>query len=221
MYTSSAILTTQNPLLTYLQQNASATTNAHIVTIDTPMSEATVETINSMSFPRIFANAIVLPTGAVFITGGQEYGIPFSDNGSQLQPEIWDPVSTNFTPVAPLSIPRNYHSIGLLLPDATVLSAGGGLCGACATNHYDGQIYSPGYLFDADGTRAIRPVIESAPAQVGVGESLSATTDSPVDSWALLRLGATTRMFLSPALLITIYKTSKTLPLPIPSHPQC
>ena len=196
MYTSLAPLSPQNPSLTYLQQNASATTNAHIVTIGDPMSEATVQTVSSMSYPRIFANAVVLPNGAVLISGGQSYGVPFSDNGSQLQPELWDPVTNNFTIVASLSIPRNYHSTGLLLPDATVLSAGGGLCGACATNHYDGQIYSPGYLFNPDGTRAIRPVIESAPAQVSVGGTLTATTDSPVTAWALLRLGATTRGFL-------------------------
>ena len=146
-----------------------------------------------MSFPRIFANGVVLPTGAVLIIGGQSFGIPFSDNGSSLQPELWDPVTTTFTPVAPLSIPRNYHSIGILLPDATVLSAGGGLCGACAGNHFDGQIYSPAYLFTASGARAIRPVIESANATVGVGGTLVATTDSIITSWALLRLDATTR----------------------------
>lgn len=157
------------------------------------MSAAAVQTISPMSYPRIFANAVVLPTGAVFISGGQNYGIPFSDNGSQLQPEMWDPVSTTFTKLAPQAIPRNYHSIGLLLPDATILSAGGGLCGACATNHYDGQIYSPSYLFTPNGSRATRPVIESAPAQVSVGGTLTATTNAPVTAWAMLRLGATTR----------------------------
>lgn len=173
-------------------QSANATTNAHIITIGTPMTAPTVQTINSMSFPRIFANGVVLPTGAVLIIGGQSFGIPFSDNGSALQPELWDPVSTTFTPVAPLSIPRNYHSIAILLPDATVLSAGGGLCGACAGNHFDGQIYSPAYLFNASGARATRPVIESANTTVGVGGTLTATTDSAVTSWALLRLDATT-----------------------------
>lgn len=177
------------------QQNASSTTNAHIITIDDALSAPTVETINPMSFPRIFANGVVLPTGHVLITGGQDFGAPFSDNGSALPAELWDPVTEAFTPVAPISIPRNYHSIGLLLPDATVLNAGGGLCGACAGNHYDGQIYSPGYLFDEDGDRAVRPVIESADAVVAVGGNLTATTDSPVDAWALLRLGSTTRRF--------------------------
>ena len=75
-----------------------------------------------------------------------------------------------------------------------MLSAGGGLCGACATNHFDGQVYRPSYLFNANGSRAVRPVIESvAPAQVSVGGVLTAVvTNSPVSAWAMLRLGATT-----------------------------
>lgn len=52
-------------LLTHLQQGANATTNAHIITIGTAMFPATVQTISSMSYPRIFANAVVLPNGAV------------------------------------------------------------------------------------------------------------------------------------------------------------
>ena len=174
---------------------ANATTNAHVITIGDPMTDPTVDTVNPMTYPRIFANAVVLPNGAVFITGGQEYGIPFSDNGSQLTPELWDPATATFTLLAPLSVPRTYHSIALLLPDATVLTAGGGLCGACAANHYDGQIYSPAYLFDADGSRAVRPVIESASAEVAVGGTVTATTDVSISAWALLRLGATTRRF--------------------------
>ena len=33
--------------------------------------------------------------------------------------------------MAPASVPRNYHSIGLLLPDARVFNGGGGLNGNC------------------------------------------------------------------------------------------
>lgn len=51
------------------------------------------------------------------------------------------------------------------------------------------------YLFSPNGTRAIRPVIESAPSKASVGGTLIATTDSPVTAWAMLRLGATTRKY--------------------------
>lgn len=47
------------------------------------------------------------------------------------------------------------------LPDATVLSMGGGAPGPA--DHLDGQIYKPAYLFDADGTLADRPVITTSP----------------------------------------------------------
>lgn len=45
-----------------------------------------------------------------------------------LFPELWDPVKLTFTVLPPAAVPRNYHSIALLLPDARVFSGGGGLC---------------------------------------------------------------------------------------------
>ncbi len=64
---------------------------------------------------------------------------------------------TYFVPQAPHTIPRNYHSVGVLMLDGTVFHGGGGLCNAgCAQNHFDGQIFSPAYLFNADGSCAAR-----------------------------------------------------------------
>ena len=33
--------------------------------------------------------------------------------------------------LSPIAVGRNYHSVGLLLPDGRVFSGGGGLCGTC------------------------------------------------------------------------------------------
>ena len=50
-------------------------------------------------------------------------------------------MTETFTLLPPMAVPRNYHSVALLLPDARVISAGGGLCGSgCAANHPDVQI---------------------------------------------------------------------------------
>ncbi|CAF1160839.1 unnamed protein product [Adineta steineri] len=105
-------------------QDSYATKNAHIITITTGGALPTVTTINSMSYARAFANAVVLPDGKVFITGGQAYAVPFSDDTSVFCPELWDPTTNKFTTLNANNIPRNYHSVALLLPDGTVFSGG-------------------------------------------------------------------------------------------------
>ena len=55
--------------------------------------------------------------------------IQFTDGTSVWNPEMWDPDTEKFTVMAPASVPRNYHSVGMLLPDARVFSGGGGLNG--------------------------------------------------------------------------------------------
>lgn len=147
-----------------------------------------------MAYPRAFQNSIILPDGKVFITGGQYYAVGFTDQTPQLVPEMWDPATQAFTQMAPISMPRNYHSTGLLMPDAMVYNGGGGLCGDnCDTNHPDAQIYTPPYLYNADGSLAARPVIESVAGTVAVGGQLTITTSGPaVTGFALIRLSSTT-----------------------------
>jgi hypothetical protein len=89
--------------------------------------------------------------------------------------------------MAPQAEPRNYHSVAVLLPDGTVFSGGGGLCGSCATNHPDGQIFYPPYLFNPDGSRRARPAITSAPSSAVTGQTIAVTTGSPVQSFVLMR----------------------------------
>lgn len=89
-------------------------------------------------------------------------------------------------------IARTYHSVALLLPDATVLNGGGGLCGNCGTNHWDGEIFVPPYLLNADGSRRTRPTINNVAATVKIGSTLSITTGGAVTSFSLIRLGTAT-----------------------------
>lgn len=174
-------------------QGVNAHSNAHIITIGTPPAAPTVQTIANMAYQRAFANSVILPDGTVFITGGQVYANPFSDDTAQLTPELFNPATNTFKQLAPMAIPRTYHSTAVLLPDGTVAQGGGGLCGACATNHYDAQIYSPAYLYAGSGAKAARPAITATSATVVThGTSFTATTNGAVSSFALLRQSSTT-----------------------------
>ena len=145
-----------------------------------------------MAYARSFCNSVVLPDGTVLVVGGQQHPQGFTDTGAVLSPELWDPATGNFTVMAPEVAPRTYHSVAVLLPDGRVFSGGGGLCGTCATNHPSGQIFTPPYLLNPDGTARARPDIVSAPATVALGSAITVATTSATLTFALVRTTAVT-----------------------------
>jgi galactose oxidase len=175
---------------------------------------------SNMTYARAFSNSVVLPDGKVLVVGGQQYARPFTDTGAALSPELWDPATGKFTVMAPETIPRTYHSVALLLPDGRVFSGGGGLCGeTCTTNHPDGQIYSPPYLFNPDGTLRSRPAISAAPASATTGSTITVTASSATPKFALVRTSAVTHSVnndqrLIPLTPATANGTTYTLDLP-------
>lgn len=148
--------------------------------------------VADMAFQRAFANAVVLPDGQVFVVGGQEYPVGLTDTRPVLTPELWNPGTRQFRQLAPMTIPRTYHSVALLLPDARVFVGGGGLCGNCATNHPDGQVFTPPYLLNTDGSARARPTITTAPATAAPGATISVTTGQAVSQFALVRASSVT-----------------------------
>jgi large repetitive protein len=166
-----------------------ATSSAFV--IDTTR-ELTTTRVANMAFTRVFHNSVVLPNGQVMVIGGKDRSDAFNDAGARLTPELWDPTTRTFTPLPAMSVPRTYHGVALLLPDARVLSAGSGLCG-CAADQPRAQVFTPHYLLNDDGvTLATRPRITAAPSQVEYGAALSVTTDSPISSFVLIRLSSST-----------------------------
>jgi galactose oxidase len=86
--------------------------------------------------------------------------------------EIWSPDTQSFRVDAPTAVPRTYHSSAVLVPDGRVFVGGGGLCGVnCTVNHPDAEMYSPGYLFNANGTPADRPTISLGVGSAGIRPS--------------------------------------------------
>jgi galactose oxidase len=178
--------------------------NAHLITIKEPFGKVRVDVAGlngtsgitgagGMYNQRVYHTSVVLPDGTVFITGGEIFGVPFNEDERdiQLTPEIYHPEWDIFLPLKQNNIIRVYHSLSILLPDATVLNGGSGLCGNCTANHYDAQIFTPPYLLREDGTPAERP---STPEIVGsfhvqVGTKLAFQADENIRNASLIRLG--------------------------------
>lgn len=168
--------------------------NGSTYTIDItggPGSTPAVTAAPPLQFARAFHNSVVLPTGDVIVVGGQNVPIPFTDSTPVYYPELWSPTKNTVVRLAPISVPRTYHSVALLLADGRVLSAGGGLCN-CSADHPNLQILTPPYLYGANGQLASRPTITNAPTTAALGSTISASTDRTIQSFALVRVGSTT-----------------------------
>jgi len=155
--------------------------------IDFNSDNVSVQQVDNMNWSRMYTNGVVLPTGEVFVTGGIATANVFSDNNSRLTPEMWNPNTGEWTALAPMTVPRNYHSIGLLMQDGRIFLAGGGLCGGCNTNHPDAEIFSPPYLFNPNGSLASRPNIQSAPSTAAYNSAISVQVSGNPTSFSLVR----------------------------------
>ncbi len=150
-----------------------------------------------MSEPRIQMNAVILPTGSVLALGGS--AIDENPNTASLNGDLLDPVSETWSSAGVATYPRLYHSVALLLPDATVWVAGSNPVRGTFEQHM--EIYSPAYLFTLDGTGniipATRPTITSVPKEVGYGARFKITTPdaASIASAVLVRPGAVTHAF--------------------------
>jgi len=158
-------------------------------TVDVRTGTPVVSPTASMAFARQFANSVVLPNGEVMVMGGNTSGLKFNDTGSVLIPEIWNPTTGTWRQVAAASVPRNYHSLALLLPDGRVMSGGGGLGGG---DHRDAQVYTPATLFNPDGSAATRPLLDTAPAAIGVATTFAVTGTPGIQKFSFIKLSSIT-----------------------------
>jgi hypothetical protein len=147
----------------------------------------------NMSQARIEMNAVILPNGKVLALGGS---VNDEDtNTASLNADLYDPVSNTFSSAGANAYPRLYHSVALLLPDATVWLAGGNPSRGSYVQQM--EIYKPAYLFNPDGTLATRPSITSVPNSIAYGNAFTvATPDAAnISSVVLVRNGTVTHSF--------------------------
>jgi hypothetical protein len=172
-----------------------ATATAEII----DLSQATPRwrSLPSMAAARTDMNAVLLPNGKVLAIGGS--GRHNVASTASRDAQIFDPVTETWSSAGTQAFARLYHSVALLLPDATVWSAG--------SNPTEGtyerrmEIYSPPYLFTTNASGAVvpapRPTITAVPATVGYNAAFRVDTPDATDiaSIALIRLGSSTHGF--------------------------
>jgi Domain of unknown function (DUF1929)/Bacterial Ig-like domain (group 2) len=162
----------------------------------------------AMSVPRRNLNATVLPDGTVLVNGGND--LNYDQGRLPKTAEVWDPSSGKWTVLAEQQVGRPYHSVGILLPDATVFTAGG-YDGDKNSNLYErpgdpkqvkyrnAEIFSPPYLFKKDGSgeRAARPQILNAPSSLLYKQAFNVNITGAVGiaKLNLIKLGSVTHAF--------------------------
>ena len=148
----------------------------------------------NMSQPRVEMNATILPNGKVLALGGS-----LNDEDTttaSLNADLYDPAANTFSAAGVEAYARLYHSVSLLMPDATVWVAGSNPAQGTYEPHM--EVYQPAYLFNPDNSLATRPTIASVSNPViGYGSAFTVTT-SPSDNIStvvLMRNGACTHSF--------------------------
>jgi hypothetical protein len=148
----------------------------------------------NMSQQRIEMNATILPNGKILAVGGS---VNDEDtNTASLKADLYDPVANTMGSGGSNAFPRLYHSVALLLPDATVWVAGGNPARGSYEQHV--EIYTPPYLYNSSGSLATRPSITSVtPGVIGYGTSFQVQTPdaASISSVVLMKNGAVTHSF--------------------------
>jgi Domain of unknown function (DUF1929)/Glyoxal oxidase N-terminus/IPT/TIG domain len=151
----------------------------------------------AMSQARIEMDAVLLPTGRILALGGSTSDEVAST--ASLNADLYDPASNSFSSAGANAFPRLYHSVALLLPDATVWIAGSNP--ARGTYESRMEVYQPAYLFTRDASNnvvaATRPTIANAPSHVTLGGSFTVSTPDAanISQAVLVRPGSSTHAF--------------------------
>jgi hypothetical protein len=176
--------------------------------------------VGSILQPLSTTKAVLLPDGKVLIGQGVNRSSNCTVDGRPctyeekegLHFQLFDPDTGGIRRLARTTVSRGLHGTATLLPDATVFFAGenrealvrpddpsfpmmSSYAGVLPRGDPDlgvpvGQVFSPAYLFNQDGSAAPRPEIRRAPARIQYGETFEIQVQggaSGIRSIALLR----------------------------------
>jgi hypothetical protein len=163
-------------------QNAGGATNTAEI-IDFTQSKPEWAYTGAMTYPRYNHNLVLLADGTVLAVGGNTEGIY---NDPVEQAELYSPATGKWTVMASQQANRAHHSVAVLLPNGTVLSAGSD---SGTSLDETVEIFSPTYLF-----KGARPTITSAPSSLVYGQTftISSPTATSINQVALIKPGVDT-----------------------------
>ncbi len=140
--------------------------------------------VGALNAARWFGQAILLPTGQVLLVSGADADEVLSPGleAAITVPELYDPATQTWTPMAEQGKQRTYHNSALLMPDGRVMVGGHSPINTTNAFFYEiptrsppgrdasFEIFSPPYMFGS------RPSIKSAPTTAAPGETITVTT---------------------------------------------
>lgn len=157
--------------------------NARTGAVDTPSRDLAGSPV------RHYAVATLLPTGEVVVTGG--VGTSHDDADAVPEVEIFDPGTDSWRTGPAAQVPRNYHSVALLLPDGSVWTAGSNHdanSGGEAAREFRMERYEPWYFCES------RPTLGGVEDRACHGDTLRVRTPDAraVDRVVVVRCGSVT-----------------------------
>ena len=126
--------------------------------------------------PRNWPNTVLLPDGSMVTLGGgtqiTRRDAAYTSEPANRRVELWDPRTGRWRLGPAQREDRTYHSVGVLLPDGRVWSAGDD--GNPNRDGDTGEVYEPPYLF-----RGARPKIVAGPRRVHAKRTFTLTVGGP------------------------------------------
>jgi galactose oxidase-like protein/Calx-beta domain-containing protein len=141
----------------------------------------------NLLIPRRQHNATLLPDGRVLVTGGSSAAGFSNRSGSATPAEMLDGGAWKMLPTA--AAQRLYHSSAALLPDGSVVTAGGGEGAGATSIQSSAEIYYPDYWFKP------RPTLTGAPLEVVYDQPFALASSSGIERVTLLRMSSVTHSF--------------------------